>query len=287
MITDQNTLKNRLQKMIGFISLILFVFILLRSEDSHAISAISNSKTKISLNLIQQYKLPADLGIFQHLQASLDEKYDLYAITLSDKYHAKLYIQPTSSHSNAKFINELSHDENFMIGINGSYYLPNFDVLGLLVYQNKMQQPIKHSSILNGCIKIDQQGHCSIEEMNSHCVSAYAALQAGPLLINQGQLTRAMTNYKNLSKAFYKPRRRTILAQSSQGQLLILVTSEIGLPEIANILLNHVDSFGLKDIITAINLDGGGSTGLYVRLPERDFYYPEMRPVKTMIFFNI
>lgn len=238
--------------------------------------------------VIKQQTL-GQLGIFRQIQISGDKYIDVYAVTLSDHYHANLFIQDARSQENAKFIDDLSSIQTFRIAINGSYYLPNFKPLGLVVNKGKIEQPIRNSKLLNGCIAINQNGKLSLTKMDKICTKSYYALQAGPIIINNSQINPTLLAKRNKIGSFWgSSSRRTLLAQSTDGQIIILATSAISFYELSNLLLHHVNLFGVKAIAIAINLDGGSSTSLYIRFPDSNpmLYYPEIKPVKTFIFFN-
>jgi exopolysaccharide biosynthesis protein len=76
------------------------------------------------------------------------------------------------------------------------------------------------------------------------------------------------------------------LAQSSNNKILIIITSPITLLEAANILKNSPRIFGVDNIIMALNLDGGLSTGMYIRSKETQFYSAEKKQVKTFLLFE-
>ncbi len=85
------------------------------------------------------------------------------------------------------------------------------------------------------------------------------AFEGYPLIVDKGKSVVDVAAYDADSKAW-----RTILAQDGAGRILIFVTTptELKLPVITNWLCNS----GL-DIVTAMNLDGGSSSQMYVAVP--------------------
>jgi len=80
------------------------------------------------------------------------------------------------------------------------------------------------------------------------------AVQAFPMLVTNGQ-----ASYNNLADTDVS--RRTVVAQDSSGRILLMATSLIGLT------LSELSAFLASSdlaIVNALNLDGGGSTMLYV-----------------------
>jgi hypothetical protein len=77
-----------------------------------------------------------------------------------------------------------------------------------------------------------------------------------PLLITQGKPDSSFLGYDASIRAW-----RTVIAQDDKGRILLIVTSptEVKLPELTNWLCNS----GLG-IVTALNLDGGTSSQMYI-----------------------
>jgi exopolysaccharide biosynthesis protein len=77
-----------------------------------------------------------------------------------------------------------------------------------------------------------------------------------PLLIAQGKPVSSFSGYDAAIRAW-----RTVIAQDNEGRILLIVTSptEMALPELTNWLCDS----GLG-IVTALNLDGGTSSQMYV-----------------------
>lgn len=87
-------------------------------------------------------------------------------------------------------------------------------------------------------------------------------------------------------KDFFGPHKRTLLALTNQNELLMVTTSQLNLMDLANFLQNYPAAFGANQIKTAVNLDGGSSTGMYIRFPDEPFYFHELKHVKTFIFID-
>lgn len=97
------------------------------------------------------------------------------------------------------------------------------------------------------------------------------AVQGFPLLVSDGgpAYAGAPEGQRN---------RRTIIAQDDSGNILILVSPFLGLS--LHDLSSFLPSSGL-DIVTAVNLDGGGSTML--ALPAVDYFQPSFDAVPTIL----
>jgi exopolysaccharide biosynthesis protein len=118
----------------------------------------------------------------------------------------------------------------------------------------------------------------------------YYAMQTGPLMIEKGQLVpdiKVLQEHSKVPKSFFSPHARTLLAESEQGELLAMVTSEATLPRVAEILQHQPEAFVVKKIKTALNLDGGASTGMLINFKDQPFYIQEKKPVKVLVLFGV
>lgn len=89
------------------------------------------------------------------------------------------------------------------------------------------------------------------------------AVQAFPMLISNGQAAFANTQGDRIS-------RRTLVGQNSAGRIILMATpSVIGIKLVD--LSSTLASFDLN-LVTAVNLDGGGSTMLALSLPGQPAY---------------
>ena len=101
--------------------------------------------------------------------------------------------------------------------------------------------------------------------------SVQQAIQGFPLLARDGQQAY-------FSSTEGERNRRTLIAEDKSGNILILVSPFLGLS--LHDLSAYLPTTGL-DIVTAVNLDGGGSTML--ALPSADFFVPSFDAVPTIL----
>ena len=97
------------------------------------------------------------------------------------------------------------------------------------------------------------------------------AVQGYPLLVEHGE--QAFTNARGAER-----NRRSVIAQDSQGRILIIVAPFFG-PSLQQ-LSAYLASADL-DIVTAFNLDGGRSTLL--ALPDAAYWLPSLQAVPTIL----
>ncbi len=244
-----------------------------------------------TFHLIEKKELPHQLGTFRQiaLTTSNAETSVIYAITLNQNYHARFYLHEGESQFFADYLDTVSQHQDFIIGINGGFYQPDFTPVGLFVNQGKKIKPLIHNSLLKSCVVITQSNQIQLETDLTRCARATNAMQTGPLLIENEKINAKLDDMPNKSesiKNFFGPHKRTALALTRENQLIMLTTSQLTLIDLANFLQNHSDAFGTGPIKTAVNLDGGSSTGMYIRFPDEPFYFHEIKHVKTFIFVN-
>ncbi len=101
------------------------------------------------------------------------------------------------------------------------------------------------------------------------------AVQGFPMLVLDGEIAYSNTQDNQVA-------RRTVVAQDSNGRILLMMTPLIG------ISLSDLSAFladADMEIVNALNLDGGGSSLLYYRAPESQtpFIFPSLDPVPAVL----
>ncbi|HEX2548462.1 MAG TPA: phosphodiester glycosidase family protein [Gammaproteobacteria bacterium] len=236
--------------------------------------------------MFTERELPNQTGYFRHVQYSLDKNIDAYVTVFNDKIRAKIFLQPMDNQWAADHLNEMSKQHDFIVGINGGFYTTTFQPAGLFIQNGMRIRPLARSTLLTTCVRVNSNQKIYLEKNRENCLNAYSAMQTGPLIIDQGEISDEVYPANRVKlNSFFNENRRTILAESTDHQIIAMVTTSATLSHIANILKKYPESFGVKKIKTAIDLDGGSSTGMYVRFAQEPFYFFEQRHVKTLIFF--
>lgn len=252
------------------------------------LASTSLALTNNHFNLVEEKVLPKQLGMYRHIRSDANRKLDIYIIKLNKNYHAALYQQNTFDKNQAESIHNLSNRLGYIIGINGSFFTKEFKPAGLFIENGKIVYNQSQELLLDTCVN-NRNGKILLETNVKKCLTAFSAMQSGPALIEQGEVAADVYNLpKQLPqlKEFFEPHKRTVLALSDDNKLLIISTSPVTLAEIANTLKNLPKLFDVKAIKTAIDLDGGHSTGMYIRFNENQLYLPEANRVKTLIFIK-
>lgn len=244
-----------------------------------------------NFRVVEKKELPNHLGTFRTLEFNTPDHQiaTLYAVTFNQDYHANFHLQENVIQFFANYLDAFTHNHDFIVGINGSFYQPDFTPAGLLIYHGKTIKPLVKSSIFKACVLIDQDKKIQLETDLTQCKKATNAMQTGPLLIENGKVSTDLERIQKKSKsleAFFNPHKRTVLALTGQNRLVMITTSPLALFDIAHFLQDNPEAVGAAHIQTAVNLDGGSSTGMYIRFPDQPFYFHELKHVKTFIFIN-
>mgnify|MGYP006432879995 CR=1 FL=1 len=126
-------------------------------------------------------------------------------------------------------------------------------------------------------VVISASGKLSLMRRQTLKTRPMYAFQAGPFLIRGSWLYRRQTQ---------KAERRTVLAMTKRGDVLVLSASDVTLTTLAKILKTTGDALSDSAITVALNLDGGSSTAMTLRVPKkRSIVVPEVFPVRSALLF--
>lgn len=140
--------------------------------------------------------------------------------------------------------------------VNGGYFDAQNQATALII-SNGQSYGLSYSDCC-GMFAIDSQGKATLQSLADQpydpSEQLQQATQSRPLLMMNGK----RTNFQEDSST----KRRTIVAMDRQGRLLFIVSPSqaFTLNELADLLQNSDLS-----LQTALNLDGGSSTGIYLR----------------------
>lgn len=156
--------------------------------------------------------------------------------------------------------------------VNANFFNPDYRALGLVVSDGAVfGSPYRD----RGGTLIVKDDEVSIRSFRSglpqQIQGINQAIQGFPLLVENG--AQAFFDSSSARRA-----RRTVVAQDTSGRILILVTPFLGMSLVE--LSAFLPSTDL-DIVTAMNLDGGGSTMLFVN--EIDYQLPSFDALPTAL----
>ncbi len=153
-------------------------------------------------------------------------------------------------------------------GINGGFYGADFSPLGLTVENGKKLSAFRNSSgggLSTGLIWSGTGGIHIVRRENFEMHNGVKqAIQAGPMLVWQGAQVRGLSNEK------WRP--RTFVLTDWKGNWMLGTSSSVSLAALSAILDS---SQAITEFTThrAINLDGGRSTGFFLKQPDGSVVY--------------
>ena len=169
-----------------------------------------------------------------------------------NKVHLKVGYQPTKPLAMDAWMGQ----EQALAIMNGGYF-DQSDQTTALVVSNGQAYGTSYTGF-GGMLSADAQGNIRLRSLSQQPYDPnneqlQQATQSSPMLIMNGKRTQFQADAAS--------QRRSVVAVDTQGRLLLIASpgSAFSLDELADLLASSDLS-----IKTALNLDGGASTGLYV-----------------------
>jgi hypothetical protein len=143
-------------------------------------------------------------------------------------------------------------------GVNGGFFHPDYRPLGLVISGRQRTGRLETTKLLSGVVYSDDRGvHVVRRAAFRDHPSIDALLQTGPFLVEHGRAVRGLSSTRSA--------RRTFIATDWRRHWVIgATTSHVTLAQLADALATPEVLTGWR-IDRGINLDGGSSTGFFVR----------------------
>ncbi len=165
-----------------------------------------------------------------------------------------------------------------LAGVNGGYFSPEFDPVGLLVTDGRLVHKPTRARLLSGALVVTDR-HIAIRRSTEPLPGSHArqAVQCGPFLVENGRAEPGLNNVRSA--------RRTVVFTEGHRIWGLASTSSLTLEELGAILADPTLMPGGLRIERAINLDGGSSSGLWVAQPGQPapFYSHEIGIVRDFV----
>ncbi len=203
-----------------------------------------------------------------------DRQVVLHLIILNtDKFGLEVVDHPQDDGSDLAAV--LSGIPGCVAGVNGNYFQPDRESLGLVISDGRLIHPFQRARLLSGILVVtaDRAMLLRSEEYRKSG-RIRQALQAGPFLIDKGL---PVAGLESTAEAV-----RTAVLWDGRAQVALLVTAPLTLEETSRVLSTPgvITEFKIQ---RALNLDGGGSTGLWVKNGSNPFYLPELKSVRNYL----
>jgi hypothetical protein len=166
--------------------------------------------------------------------------------------------------------------ENCACGVNGGYFDPNFEPIGLRIVNEQMIAPLRRARLITGVLMASPRGVQVVRSREfSRPQQIAAAIQCGPFLVDASQRVRGLNNSQRA--------RRTFAATATHERALLGVSSVVSLADLAQILATTPIDPDSK-ITRALNLDGGSSSAFwFLRQNGSAFSIPGQKPVRDFV----
>jgi len=197
----------------------------------------------------------------------------LTAIVFPSKSYS-LRIVDSPSPGRTKLDSTLS-EAGCVAGVNGSYFQEDFRPVGLMVADGKEIQPFEKAKLLAGVLAV-RGARLEIVRSSQFAKSSdlRQAVQCGPMLVESGSPTAGLNDARAA--------RRTIVATDGHGRWALIYLTSVTLADAARILITP-GALGDWVPATALNLDGGSSSGLWAASLPAPISLPEFGHVRNYI----
>ena len=160
-------------------------------------------------------------------------------------------------------------------GVNGSYFQEDYRPVGLMVADGREIGPFEKAKLLAGVLAV-RGTRPEIVRSSKFAKSSdlRQAVQCGPMLVEGDQPTAGLNGTRSA--------RRTVVATDGHGRWALIYLTSVTLADAARIL-------ALPGILgdwrpaTALNLDGGSSSGLWAAASPEPISLPEFGHVRNYI----
>ena len=164
---------------------------------------------------------------------------------------------------------------NILAGVNGGYFDPELQPVGLLVAEGRLLAPLRKARLLSGVLAVNR-GRVTLKRLAEFSMKSNPsqAVQCGPFLVDGSKPVPGLEATRSA--------RRTAVATARDGSVALLATSSVTLAEVAEILATPGVAAGMK-IERALNLDGGSSTAFWFRAAPEAFSISEAKTVRDFV----
>lgn len=226
--------------------------------------------------VVERAALPSSAGIdFAEVKVSSGKGASaaLHVVIFDERTHALAVIDNPEGSTN---LADAATAKGALAAVNGGYFHPDRMPLGLVVSNGEVLHRMERAKLLSGMIVVSTKD-ISLRRIGEFKMSpgVKEALQAGPFLIDGGKAVAGL----NASRAAA----RTVVCTVGSNRVALVICRWTTLAETAEILLAPgIFPYGGKTT-RALNLDGGSSTGMWVRSEGKPFYVREFKDVRNYL----
>lgn len=198
----------------------------------------------------------------------------IHAFCINLKQYKLTLILAKNHNQKSVFVNHVAQRINALIAINGGFFSPQFEPLGLRMNSGKVLHPLKNTSWWGIFIVKNNRAMIVPKSAFRYSKNIQFAVQAGPRLIVNGKIPRLRDNVAD----------RSALGITRNGSVIIVATQNLALSmtQLANMMKLPQRDGGLG-CYNALNLDGGTSSQLYAHVGDFNLKIQSFRPVTDVI----
>jgi hypothetical protein len=162
-----------------------------------------------------------------------------------------------------------------LAGVNGGYFDPQNEPVGLVISDGKMIAPFRKARLLSGVLVVNK-GRVELVRSTEYSSrkTATAALQCGPFLVDGSTAVPGLNNSRSA--------RRTFFITSGSDRAGIGFCSSVTLAELGDILSTPRIFEDLK-VQRALNFDGGSSSAFWFAGKDGAFSIGELKTVRNFV----
>lgn len=160
-------------------------------------------------------------------------------------------------------------------GVNGGYFHEDYRPAGLMVADGKQVHAFEKARLLSGVLAV-RGGHIDIVRSGAFAPGRDLrhAIQCGPMLVENGAPVAGLDAGRIA--------RRTVVATDGRGRWALIYLTSVSLADSA-VILASPGLLGDWTVRTALNLDGGSSSGLWAASSPAPVSLPEFGTVRNYL----
>ncbi len=219
--------------------------------------------------------LPGPEGVeFQRITlATGSQKAELHLVSFRTAKHRLAVLDDASGDASMA---SAAESAGAVAAVNGGYFHPDRRPLGLVMSAGERLHAYEKAKLLSGIV-LAGKDRASIVRAAQYKPAKWItdALQAGPFLIEGGKAVVGLNEKRAAA-------RTVVLTTKGTGRAALVVCKWVTLAEMAQILALP-DLVPAGAVSQALNLDGGSSTGMWVRQTGDAFHMREGRDVRNYL----
>ncbi len=198
---------------------------------------------------------------------------ELHLVTFDARSHMLRVIDRPTQYSTG--LDDEMLAGGYLAGTNGGYFTPQFEPLGLVVSNGDIVSPETRAHILSGVLAITSDRLYLLRNGEFKLgPRTREALQSGPFLVDGGRPVHGLNGLRRAA--------RTFVATDGADRAALGVLYAPTLAE-AGEILSTSDIVREFPVERALNLDGGRSTGFWVRTAPKPTYIGEISSVRNFL----